>query len=216
MSRRTDPGMIALFKRADKLIEVHTTLEVLVNTPTVKRNYYFATAPIVINGISYEAQLRTDGEIKSSLGRSADPATVDLQNADNQTGLEFLSLGTSLPGSTVRIGRWRKDLKSGIEDHQVYLTGVVVGVRPDQNFTKITAVPEPYARVSVGATRRVVLSCQWNFRDPATCGYAGSELKCNFLLNDADGCAGRHGSPLNRAKIAAFVHIDSAQRFRAR
>lgn len=218
MPGRTDASLQELFKRNRKRIKSHTTAEILVATSSVTRNYYFASADLTINGIVYQPQLRRGSEIKSSLTRAADQASVDLQNVDTVIGREFLSLGQSIYGATAKLGRFWNDLDSGTQSHEIFLTGVVVGFRGGQNLTRVDFVADPYAQVSVGATRRVVPSCQWRFREPTTCGYAGSLLTCNFLLDHTDGCEGRHGggvgATLKRAKFGGFVFLNSGSRLK--
>jgi hypothetical protein len=98
----------------------------------------------------------------------------------------------------------------------VFLTGPLVGLQIDENIVRLTAVSEPYAQVSVGASRRVTNLCQWQFGNPNTCGYNGSLLTCNFNLNDTGGCEGRHGAfvgnSLKRAKFGGFAYLNSKSR----
>ncbi len=207
-----------LLARKDKQIESHTTLEVSINTTSVVKNYYFASAELVLDGITWQPQLRKGSEIKASLTRAADQATVDLQNVDSELGKEFLTLGESLNGADAKLGRYWKDLESSAEYHHVMFAGVVVGVPIDENAATITMISEPYANISVGASRRVTTSCQWEFRNPLTCGYAGSLLTCNFQLNSTNGCEGRHGggvgATLKRAKFGGFAFLSSASRLK--
>lgn len=212
MPRKMPAGLTTWLARKDKRVESHTTLQVSISNTELLRDYYFATAELFFMGVTWEGRLRQGSQIKSSLTRSADSATCELQNADTATGLEFLSLGKSIYGAEMKIGRYWKDLESGGEFHKVLLTGPVVGLEVNENVVRLTAVSEPYAQVSVGATRRVTTLCQWQFRNPNTCGYAGSLLTCNFMLNDADGCEGRHGTPLKRAKNGSFAFLSSKSR----
>lgn len=201
-----------LLARKGARIETHTTLQIVINNGDIIRNYYFASAKLTINGTVYQPQLRRGSQIKSSLTRAADQATVELQNVDSEVGREFLSLGQALYGTDTKVGRFWKDLDSAEEFHRVMLTGVLVGLQIDENTCQVTAVSEPYANISVGATRRVTNLCQWKFREPNTCGYAGSLLTCNLMLNHADGCEGRHGSPLKQAKNGSFAYLNSKSR----
>jgi hypothetical protein len=204
--------------RKDKRVETHSTLAVLINNGDILRNYYFASAKLTIDGNIYAPQLRRVSQIKSSLTRAADQGTVDLQNVDIEIGREFLSLGQALTGADTKIGRHWTDLDSGATWHKVFLTGVLIGLQIDENICQIAVVSEPYANISVGATRRVTSLCQWQFRNPNTCGYAGSLLTCNFMLNDTGGCEGRHGggvgNSLKRAKFGGFAYINSSSRLK--
>ena len=218
MPRKMPAGWMELLARKDKQIENHTTLQVLIDNGDIIRNYYFASASLTIGGLEFQPLLKNASEIKASLTRAADQATVELINSDTSIGIEFLSLGQALDGASVKIGRYLKDLVGSFEDHKVFLTGVFAGLHIDENVVRITALSEPYANISVGATRRVTNLCQWQFRNPNTCGYAGSLLTCNFMLNDTGGCEGRHGggvgASLKRAKFGGFAYLNSSSRFK--
>ena len=211
-------GLVTWLALKNKRAESHTTLQVSINTTDLVRDYYFATSRLFYMGVNWSPQLKQGSQIRSSLTRTADAATCELQNADTEMGLEFLGLGQSIYGAEMKIGRYWKDLESGGEFHKVLLTGPIVGLQVNENVVQLTAVSEPYAQVSVGATRRVTSLCQWQFRNPDTCGYAGNLLTCNFMLNDIDGCEGRHGggvgATLKRAKNGGFVFLNSSSRLK--
>jgi hypothetical protein len=214
MPRKMPAGLLDLFARKDKQIESHTTAQIEIDNGDIMRNYFFASGELMIDGATYTAQLRKGSQIKSSLARASDQASFELQNVDTELGLEFLSLGQALYGATAKIGRHWRDIESGAEFHKVFLTGPIVGLQINEDAVAITVVSEPYANISVGASRRVAPSCQWTFRDPTTCQFAGSLLTCNFLLNHADGCQGRHGDPLKRAKFGGFAFLNSQSRLK--
>jgi len=205
-----------LLKRKDKQIETHTTLQVKIDNGDILRNYYFASSTLTIAGNLFAPELKQGSQIKSSLTRASDRAVVELQNVDTDLGKEFLGLGNALIGADSKIGRYWKDLVSGAEFHKVLLTGQLTNMEFDENVARITVVSEPYANISVGAHRRVTNLCQWQFRQVNTCGYAGSLLTCNFMLNDNGGCEGRHGggvgNSLKRAKFGGFAYLSSKSR----
>lgn len=219
MPRKMPGGLMPLLDRKDKQIETHTTLQVSINNGDIVRNYYFASSTVTIDGTVYAPQLRKSSQIKCSLTKAADQATVDLQNVDTELGKEFLGLGiATLIGAEAKIGRFFRDLLSTYEEHKVFLTGPLVNMRFDENFVSFTAVSEAYANISVGAFRRATNLCQAQFRNPHTCGYAGSLLTCNFMLNDQGGCEGRHGGgvgdSLKRAKFMGMAYITGKSRLK--
>lgn len=216
MPRKMPSGWLELVARKDKRVRSHTTLQVFIDNGDILKDYRFASGQLMIDGAVYAAQLKRGSQIKSSLTRASDQATVEILNVDTEIGREFLSLGQSLYGAQTRIGRHLTDLDSGAELHKVFLTGLLVGLQVNENVATLTAVSEPYANVSVGATRRIGNLCQWQFRNPNTCGYAGSLLTCNFTLNDTGGCEGRHGggvgASLKRAKFGGYPYVNSKSR----
>jgi hypothetical protein len=214
MPRSLPIGLTDALGRAYSNIETHSTLQLSLPSdlaPTLE--YFFATAALTIDGVRYERHLRDTGAVRTSLTRSADRVTADLQNVDGILGVDLIYLADALYGAAARFGRyWRDD--SGAEFHKVLLTGVIAGVEINDQVVRLTLVSDTYAAVSVGASRRVAKDCQWatsgGFRGPQ-CGYAGAELTCNYLLNDTGGCEGRHGTPLKRAKFGGFVYLESKQ-----
>lgn len=214
MPRQMPNGLQQWLATKNKRAERHITAQISIVTTTLIRNYYYATGALDLNGIKWLPQLRRDSQIKTSLTRSADQATVELQNVDTELGVAFLAIYKQLYGQEIKVGRYWKDLDSGAEFHKVFLTGVIIGLQVNQETVRLTAVSDAYASISVGATRRVALTCGWVFRDPSTCGYNGTLQTCNYLLNHADGCQGRHGDPQKRAKIAAFAYLNSGNRLK--
>jgi hypothetical protein len=203
-----------LFARESTQIESHTTLQISIDNGDIVRNYYFASAGLFFDGVHWRPLLKQASETKSSLTRASDRSTVELFNEDTEIGREFLALGQAINGAETKMGRYWKDLESGMEFHDVLLTGLLIAPPINEDVVGLSSVSEPYANISVGASRRVALACQWQFRNPFTCGYNGSLLTCNFLLNHADGCQGRHGDPLKRAKFGGMAFLDAGARLK--
>jgi hypothetical protein len=218
MPRDTPAGLRELFARPNARFKSHTTLQINIDNDDLLRTYHFASAKLFFDGVHWTPLLKQASEIKSSLTPSSDQATVELMNADTEIGREFLGLGQTLNGAETLIGRYWLDLDSGAEFHDVLQSGLLITPTIDENVVSISSVSEPYANISVGASRRVALPCQWQFRNPFTCGYAGSLLTCNFLLNHTDGCEGRHGGGVGdsqkRAKFGGFAFLSSGSRLK--
>jgi hypothetical protein len=203
-----------LLARKDKRLTSHTTLQVYINSPELQRSYYFATATLTANGVNWKPYLRKGSQIKSSLSKAADTAIVGLANADLALGVELLKIRQYLYGAEMIVGRYWKDLDSGVEVHKTLFTGVVAYSVPqiDENLVTIAGVSTAYANISVGASRRVNLLCSWLYKDPSTCHYRGAQETCNLMIDHADGCHGRHGDPYKRAAIGAFAYLNSGNR----
>lgn len=212
MPRRMPQGLPEFLRRKNKQAESHTTLQVSVSNADIQKEYFFASAEVVIDGVVYANQLRRVSELTTTLTSEADRATVDLQNVDSELGKEFLGLGDSLDGSLSKVGRLWVDLESMAQWHMVMLTGPLVGLQVNESIVRLKMVSEPYSQVSVGSSRRYANRCQWKFRETTTCGYAGSLLTCNLMIDHADGCQGRHGDPLKRAKFGGYPYLNSKNR----
>lgn len=192
-------------------IATHSTLQLtLLGDAVPSKGYFFSTAKIVIDGVTYQQHLRKTARMQTSLARAVDRVELQLQNMDNVLGLDLINAREELYGAEVRFGRYRKDLDSGAEAHKVFFSGVVAGVTVNEQVVSLTLISDAYAAVSVGADRRVARLCQFIFRDPRTCQYAGVEMQCNKMYLDAGGCEGRHGSPLKQAKYGGMPHTESA------
>ncbi len=192
-----------------KNIETHSTLQLtLLGDAVPIVGYYFATAIIVISGVTCQNSLRTTGAIKTSLTRSTDRVDVELQNLDDVLGIDLIKARESLYGAEVQFGRYRKDLDAGTESHKVFFTGVVAGVEVNEERVKLQLISEAYAAVSVGASRRVAPPCQWDYKD-FRCASTSPELTCNKLYDHAGGCLGRHGSLLRQARFGGQIFIET-------
>ena len=212
MPRNLPQGLKEFLARKDKRSVSHSTLQVLIENATPVRNYYFATAEIVIDQITYQPLMKSATQIRSSLTRAADQTTCELHNADTEIGVELMSIGGPLFSAQIRIGRYWKDLDAGAEYHKVLLSGVLSGFQVAEDAVRISAVSDPYANIPVGATRRVAPSCQWLYKDAATCGSTSTEPTCNFLLTHSGGCINRHSGTINRAKFGGFAYLNSQNR----
>lgn len=208
------PGWDDLLAREDKQIESHTTIHIAIDDGDILRDYYFATARLVIGGAVYEPHLRKGDSIKTSLTRAVDQATCTVQNVDTLLGKEFLRLGQSLYGAKAEVGRWWFDRVSGVDGHKIFLAGPLTLLKVNESVATLTAIAEPYAHISVGATRRVDALCRFEYKDADTCGSTSSEAVCNFMLNDPGGCVTRHPDGLHRAKNGGFSTINSGSRFK--
>lgn len=203
-----------LLARKNKQITSHTTFQLFIEAANFNRSYYFATARLSVGGINWQPYLRKGSQIRSSITKAADTATVEIANADLALGLDLLKIRQYLYGAEMLIGRYWKDLDSGMEAHKVLFTGVIASSIPqiDEAVVAISGVSTAYANVSVGAVRRVNLPCGWLYKDPSTCHYRGHQETCNYMIDHADGCHGRHGDPYKRAAIGAFAYINSGNR----
>ena len=210
MARNLPVGLHEVLKSG--YAESHSTLELSLPSDIAPAiNLYFATARLTIDGVTYDQQLRSADAVKTSLTRAADRVTVELQNVDTILGVDLLAVADTLYGANVQFGRYWKDLNSKATFHHILLTGAVAGVEINENVARLTLISDTYAAVSVGAKEQVIRTCrfqvQGEFRG-TKCGYTGAKLTCNGLIDDADGCDGRHGDPLKRAKFGGFVYIE--------
>lgn len=217
MPRKMPAGLMDALNRQDLNIETHTTLELSVNTVAEIKNYFFATAMLTFDGVVWQPQLRRASEIRSSLTRTTNRASLELQNVDTALGVEFLSIRNFIFGAEAKVGHnWKCD-EIGLDVHKVLLTGAVTGLEVAESAVSLTVVADIYSSVSVGPSRTITRLCQWqqhgDFKGPE-CGYTGAESTCNGLLNDAGGCEGRHGTPLKFARFGGFPYLDNAAKFK--
>lgn len=194
--------------------ESHTTLELsLPSDIAPAQTLYLATTRLVIDGVTYDNQLKEASSVKASLTRAADRASVDIQNADAVFGVDALRLADTLYGAKAKLGRYWRDLQSKASFQHTLLTGVVASVDINETVVRLGLVTDIYSPVNVGASEQVIRKCRWQvsgrFRG-AECGYSGPLLTCNGLLDSADGCQGRHGSTDKRARFGGFAYLESA------
>lgn len=192
-------------------IATHSTLQLtLLGEGTASTGYFFSTAKIVVDTVTYQPHLVKTAQMQTSLARAVDRVELQLQNMDDVLGIDLIKAREDLYGAEVRVGRFRKDLESGAEAHKILFSGVVTSITVRQDIVIVTVISDAYAGVSVGADRRAARLCQFIFRHLLTCGYAGTQMVCNKMLNDGGGCEGRHGSPLKQAKYGGMAYIEAA------
>lgn len=189
MPRIMPPGLMEALNRPNARIATHGTLELFILTGAETRSYYFATATLSFNGISWQPHLRKSPEISSSLLGEADAADCELQNVDTVLGIEFANLERLISGSEANVGRYWKDLERGNFWHKVFLTGIVGDVSDDEMAVRLEIISDIYADVSVGPLRRVRRQCQARPYKGFECGSVSTLPTCNYTLGD---CQQRH------------------------
>ena len=192
------------------LLESHSTFKVSLPFTENSDTFYYATLPVNVGGQVYDRPLKSIGELKLSMGRAADRVEVRLSNEDGLNGGIFIQSRDAVRGSRVEIGRYYRNPQSPTTDYHVILfKGTIVSVSVDDRDIVLTVVSDLYAGGMIGATRVVATSCQFVFKDSATCGYVGAETVCNKRYTDAGGCSGRanqhrYGGALKRNNQVAL------------
>src|SRR5262249_1629884 len=141
--------------RPNAQFATYGTLQLFVPIGSNIRNYYFSTASLQFDGITWQPQLRKSPEITSSLTSQVDNAVAEVQNVDTILGTEFENLERFLFGAEAKVGRYWKDLERGAEWHHVFLTGLVQDIDDNENTAQLTIVSDIYADLSVGPLRHV-------------------------------------------------------------
>jgi hypothetical protein len=186
-------GGLDLGRRGQRLAS-HGTLELSVITPTGTRSYYLATAKLNFNGVQWRPDLRDSGEITGSIIAEADEATIAIQNVDTLFGIEAVSIADYLSNADARVGRYELDPERGSESHEILMTGLVVGLDPNEQSVQLTIVPDTYSGVSVGPYRHIRRLCQFFYKGDECGRPATDPPTCDFTLNGAGGCDGRWGA----------------------
>ncbi len=176
MPRNLRNGLAQVLKNGSA--ESHTWLILTLPSDIApSENLYLATAPITIDGVKFDGQLRTGSAVKTSITRAADRASVEVQNVDTVFGVDSLRLADSLYGAKVQLGRYWRDLQSGATFSHGMLTGIVASVEINENVVKLGLISDVYSTINVGASEQVVRKCRWQiegrFRG-TECGYSGA------------------------------------------
>ena len=189
---RTIPSGLQIWLNNYPLLESHSTMSVYLPYSENADTFYYATLPLVIDGNEYNRALKSIGELKMSMGRAADRVEVRISNEDGLQGGIFTQSRDVLRGNLVRVGRlYRNPQQPGVEYHLILFQGTIASVSVSDTDVQLTVVSDMYRGGTVGATRQVSSTCQFKFKDPATCGYSGGLTTCNKLYSSADGCSGR-------------------------
>lgn len=209
MARLLAHDLAEALARPDMPLVTHSTLELFLTIGAELRNYRFATATLAIGGVVWQPQLRQTAEINSDLSSEGDEVALDLQNVDSVLGIEFVQLQKYLFGAEAKVGRFWKDWEKGAEWHEILLTGLVVGIDPDEMVCRLTVVPDVYSGVSVGPLRKIRRLCPFLYKG-FECGRPATDpLTCDYTLNGAGGCDGRWGSTNKFIRHGGNPYIDS-------
>lgn len=210
---REIPSAMEMIGRPDQNIRSHSTLELFIVTGAEDKTYHFATGQVVIDGVTWQPQLRETTEIRNSIKRATNRGTVDLQNVDTVLGVELARLKDYLTGADAKMGRYWENPDTGQIEHEVLLTGVIAGLEVNERVAGLVIAADTHSGTSVGPIRKVRKLCQARYKGPE-CGYRGAEARCDYTLNGSGGCHGRHGNPLKFAKHLGAPYLDNAAEFR--
>lgn len=189
MPRIMPAGLMEALNRPNARIRSYGTLELFFLIGSEARSYYFATASLSFNGVTWKPELRKTPEITSTISAEANTATVELQNVDTVWGNEFASLERYLYGAEAKVGRYWKDIERGSEWHKVLLTGFVENVSDNQNTAQLNIISDVYANVSVGPARFIRGLCQAPIYKGFECGSTSDLPTCPRTLA---ACSARH------------------------
>lgn len=209
MARLMQAGLAEALSRPDAQIDSHSTLQLFVVNGAQTRRYFFATGSLNFDGVIWQPQLRQTDEINSDLTGDGDEAVLELQNVDTVLGIEFVNIRRVLSGSEALVGRYWKDLDFGTVWHDVFLTGVVTGLDPNEMVVRLTVVSDEYSGVSVGPLRKIRRLCPFDYKGPE-CGRPVTDPPtCDFTLHGAGGCHGRWGDPNKFIRHGGAPFIDA-------
>jgi hypothetical protein len=138
----------------------------------------------------YLAHLVRDSEVRQTLLRTADQASVSAQNVDRELGLTINDVARTLSGANVTFS---KVFSADGEEFQrkVLLEGVITSSEVGENVVEIQIVSDVAPNVAFIGTRPVQENCPLVFKG-LRCGYTGPLTTCNKEYDSPDGCAGRN------------------------
>jgi hypothetical protein len=162
------------------------TLELVILIGSEVRSYYFATASLTFNGVTWQPQLRKTPAITSTITGEADGAIVEMQNVDTILGNEFAGLERYLYGAEAKVGRYWTDPDDGWQGYKVFLTGFVKAPSDNQLTAQLKVVSDVYAPVSVGPSRFIRGLCQAPEYKGFECGSTSDLPTCPRRLADCE------------------------------
>ena len=148
-----------------------------------------ATAPVTVGGNDYAEDLRSVGDIRRTLENPVDRVPVQIQNVDRVIGQDMATYPNEWSKAEAVIGRLYTG--SGETEWIELFRGIVQQPVSDDLVFRFDVVPDVIGKGAFIASRSLAALCAWRFKDPATCGYSGSETTCNHHLRSKAGCMGR-------------------------
>jgi len=183
---RTVPANLATILAGPRMID--HTLTLTFPDASVMR---FATSPLTIGGNDYSNDLENVRELRQTLDAAPDRVGVELQNEDRVLSVHLASNWQKWRICEAVVGRYyRGGLGFATAQWVEMFRGGVQQPKADDRqltFDILHDALTPGAIVSNGTLNPL---CQNVFKDPTTCGYAGSETSCDHHLRSTTGCDG--------------------------
>ena|GEM_PF-2580419 len=167
--------------------KTHTTLDLYL---TDTSEFHFATDEFSIDGRDYTKDLVSADQLKQSISSSTNRVNVLIQNVDKVFG--GIVANEDLIRSVAVLGRYYYDEKGVIDPLWVELfRGELNVLEVNEQQVQAEVVADLTAAGYCVSSWTLVELCQDRFKDPATCGYSGSETVCNKKRKSPFGCLGR-------------------------
>jgi hypothetical protein len=140
--------------------------------------------------------LRSIGEMKFSLGGNPDSTSVTIENVSQSLGVALTDTERSLDGASIIIKRaFLVDVDTNEYEADVLFSGVVDGVKVDENVVSLMVVSDISQRGARIGNIQVTQRCRHVFKD-AHCAWieaqGGDPDFCNKVFDSEEGCLGHN------------------------
>lgn len=122
--------------------------------------------------------------IEYSASPTVDQVSIEFDNVD----FEFskMVLGEEVRGKTVKIYLANLNKVPQVMSRSLMFLGIIDTIHVDRNKATINLLSHMYLWQKQIPKRRHSSRCQWTFKDPLTCKYAGSDTVCDKSWDDCD------------------------------
>ena len=166
--------------------ETQTTLDLYLADES---EIHIATKVLTIDGRTYTDDLRTCNQILQTILSPPDRVTATVQNVDKVFG--GIVTAETLVNAVAVVGRYYDDEHGIVSSKWVELfRGVAFPLNVSELAVQIEVLSDLVAAGHCVGDWTLAESCQFKYKDEATCGYSGGLLECNKKRNSPYGCSG--------------------------
>lgn len=132
---------------------------------------------------NYTAQLKPSVQVKFSSGKSPDGGELVIENFSRVLGQTIAQLDRKLSGSRVTVYKVWRVYGSDVSD--AVFVGYTKAPKVNGDEVRFALVSDMSRKGAVVGGSLLTMRCKWIFKDGVHCTYAGAEVFCSHVLDDA-------------------------------
>lgn len=154
-------------------------------------SFAFATSNLTVDMVNYANDLQRVGDLRNSIESPVDRVNIGLQNVDRVLGQHIAAYWQKWRRADARLGRlYRGGSGLSLTQWTTMFKGAVQ--QPNANDLEVffDLIPDTTSAGQIVASLTLDPRCEFVFKDPDTCAFAGIETACNHFLRSKLGCDG--------------------------
>lgn len=149
----------------------------------------YSTINITVGSNTYLNKLKKVGRAKQGATAPIDRVEFEMWNADAVSGQTIVQPEEALDNAKASFYAIYINAKDSSDKYEVEkLAGVLDQIKAGDEIVRAQIISDAYAMEHAVGNVAVDKPCQWIYKDPTTCGYAGGITACDRTFDGSNGC----------------------------